>query len=110
MSSLSTVTVSLPCDFLHIPLHKVLASLSSLANSMLFLCVLVCGCTTTLVWRCAVVADVVDIEVVGVEVVGAEILEAEIMERLLLYLDVFPVAFLCFVCVKTVTAVCVSFC
>ena len=57
---------------------------------MLFLCVLVCGCTTTLVWRCAVVADVVDIEVVGVEVVGAEILEAEVMEGLFLYLDVFP--------------------
>ena len=46
------------------------------------MCVLVSGCTTALVWRCVVVADVVDIDVVGVEVVGAEILEAEIMEGL----------------------------
>ena len=58
--------------------------------------VLVSGCTTALVWLCVVVADVVDIDVVGVEVVGAEILEAEAMDRILLYLDVFPVAFLCF--------------
>ena len=43
MSRLYTVTVSLPgsagpCGFLHLPLHKVLVSLSSLSNAMLFLC------------------------------------------------------------------------